>query len=99
MKPLEAYAELGALGSPVIETRDAATQLRMAPQNATRLLRDAERAGLVIRLRHGLWLLDLSLDTQAIAPYLTAPYPAYISLWSALYAHHMIEQRRASSAR
>jgi predicted transcriptional regulator of viral defense system len=92
VKPLEAYAELGALGSPVIETRDAATQLRMAPQNATRLLRDAERAGLVIRLRHGLWLLDLSLDTQAIAPYLTAPYPAYISLWSALYAHHMIEQ-------
>jgi predicted transcriptional regulator of viral defense system len=92
MKPLEAYAELKALGSPVIETKDAATRLHMAPQNAVRLLRDAERAGLVIRLRHGLWLLDLTLDAQAFAPYLTAPYPAYISLWSALYAHDMIEQ-------
>lgn len=92
MRPLEAYAALGALGSPIIETRDAATQLHMAPQHATRLLRDAECAGLIIRLRHGLWLLDLSLDTQAVAPYLTVPYPAYISLWSALYAHGMIEQ-------
>lgn len=92
MKPLEAFAELRALGAPVIETRDAAIRLHKAPQHATRLLRDAERAGLVMRLRHGLWLLDLSLDAQAIAPYLTAPYPAYISLWSALYAHDMIEQ-------
>lgn len=92
MKPLEAYAELKALGSPVIETKDAATRLRMAPQNAARLLRDAERFGLLTRLRRGLWLLDLALDTQAIAPYLTAPYPAYISMWSALYAHDMIEQ-------
>ena len=92
MKPLDAYAELKALGSPIIETKDAATRLRMAPQNATRLLRDAERAGLVARLRRGLWLLDLALDTQVIAPYLTAPYPAYISMWSALYAHDMIQQ-------
>jgi predicted transcriptional regulator of viral defense system len=92
MRPLEAYAELRALGSPILETKDAATRLRMAPQNAVRLLRDAERAGLVTRLRHGLWLLDLELDAQAIAPYLTAPFPAYISLWSALYAHDMIEQ-------
>jgi predicted transcriptional regulator of viral defense system len=76
----------------VIETKDAATRLRMAPQNAARLLRDAERAGLVIRLRRGLWLLDLALDAQSISPYLTAPYPAYVSFWSALYAHDMIEQ-------
>jgi predicted transcriptional regulator of viral defense system len=92
VRPLDAYAELATLDSPVIETKDAATRLHMAPQNAVRLLRDAERAGLVVRLRRGLWLLDLELDTQAIAPYLTAPFPAYISLWSALYAHDMIEQ-------
>jgi predicted transcriptional regulator of viral defense system len=92
VKPLEAYAALTALGSPVIETKDAATRLHMAPQNAARLLRDAERAELVAGLRRGLWLLDLTLDAQAIAPYLTAPYPAYISMWSALYAHDMIEQ-------
>ncbi|HEX3852937.1 MAG TPA: hypothetical protein VHW01_18370, partial [Polyangiaceae bacterium] len=92
MRPLEAYAELKALGAPVIETKDAAALLRMAPTHATRLLQETERAGLVLKLRHGLWLLDLTLDAHAIAPYLTAPYPAYVSLWSALYAHDMIEQ-------
>jgi predicted transcriptional regulator of viral defense system len=89
---LDAYAELKSLGAPVIETRDAAAALHMAPQHATRLLQETERAGLALRLRHGLWLLDLTLDAYAIAPYLTKPYPAYISLWSALYAHDMIEQ-------
>ncbi len=92
MRPLDAYAELKALGAPVIETKTAATLLHMAPPHATRLLQATERAGLALKLRHGLWLLDLALDGYAIAPYLTTPYPAYISLWSALSAHDMIEQ-------
>lgn len=76
----------------MIAARDAAATLRMAPQNTVRLLRESERAGLASRLRHGLWLLDLGLDQQVLPPYLTAPYPAYLSLWSALQIHGMIEQ-------
>lgn len=92
MSQLDAYAALTALNAPVIATRDATAALRMAPQNAVRLLRELERAGLASRLRHGLWLLDLGLDPQTLPPYLTAPYPAYVSLWSALHIHGMIEQ-------
>jgi hypothetical protein len=32
------------------------------------------------------------LDPFAVPPYLTAPFPAYVSVWSALARHGMIEQ-------
>ena len=51
-----------------------------------------EEAGLVRRLRRGLWALDQGIDPFAVAPFLTAPFPAYVSFWSALSRHGMIEQ-------
>lgn len=50
------------------------------------------KAGLVRRIRHGLWALDPAIPPFVAVPYLTAPYPAYVSLWSALSVHDMIEQ-------
>ncbi len=92
MNALAAYADLRALGTPVLETRDAATRLKTTARNAHRVLRDAEKAGLVAHVRHGLWLLDPSADRQILVPYLATPYPSYISLWAALAQHDMIEQ-------
>jgi predicted transcriptional regulator of viral defense system len=51
-----------------------------------------QEAGLVRRVRHGLWALNPQLDPFAVPPYLTAPFPAYVSVWSALARHGMIEQ-------
>ena len=51
-----------------------------------------EEADLVLRLRHGLWALHPEIDPFVVAPYLTAPFPAYVSFWSALSRHDMIEQ-------
>lgn len=56
------------------------------------MLRSHEEAGLVRRLRRGLWALDPEVDPLVVAPYLTAPSPAYVSFWSALARHDMIEQ-------
>jgi predicted transcriptional regulator of viral defense system len=47
---------------------------------------------LVRRVRHGLWALDPDVELIVVAPYLTAPHPAYVSFWSALARHGMIEQ-------
>jgi len=44
------------------------------------------------RLRHGLWALDSDVDPFSVPPYLTAPFPAYVSFWSALARHDMVEQ-------
>jgi hypothetical protein len=55
-----------------------------------------EESGLVRRLRPGLWAVDLAVSPFAVAQYLTAPYPAYVSFWSALAHHGLIEQMRES---
>jgi predicted transcriptional regulator of viral defense system len=88
----QAYGELRAFGRPAIETREAAALLRTSLSNTSRLLRSMSEAGLVRRIRHGLWALDPAIDPFVAVPYLTAPYPAYVSLWSALARHDMIEQ-------
>jgi predicted transcriptional regulator of viral defense system len=92
MTAFQAYGRLRAFGRPVIETREAATLLQISPSNASHLLRSMDAAGLTRRIRHGLWAIDTATDPVVIAPYLTVPYPAYVSLWSALAAHDMIEQ-------
>ena len=39
-----------------------------------------------------MWVLRPDVDPFTIPPYLTAPFPAYVSFWSALARHGMIEQ-------
>jgi predicted transcriptional regulator of viral defense system len=88
----EPFAELRELDAPVVRTREAAALWRTEEGNARRRLQSLTRAGLVVSLRPGLWALDRELDPFALAPYLTAPLPAYVSTFSALSAHAMIEQ-------
>ncbi|MBA3433829.1 MAG: hypothetical protein H0U08_07015 [Actinobacteria bacterium] len=75
-----------------METSEAVARLGVSPVRTSQILRSLEDAGLVARLRHGLWLLEPDLDPFVIPPYLTSPFPAYVSLWSALSEHGMIEQ-------
>jgi predicted transcriptional regulator of viral defense system len=51
-----------------------------------------DEGGLARRLRRGLWALDPEIPPFALAPFLTAPFPAYVSFWSAFAHHQMIEQ-------
>ena len=92
MKAVDAYADLSRFGRPVVTTEDAAMRLRTSVSAASRILGRLVAAGLVTRLRHGLWSLVAPLDPLLLAEYLTAPLPAYISLQSALYFHGMISQ-------
>jgi predicted transcriptional regulator of viral defense system len=92
VKPADAYADLLRLGSPVFTTREAATLWRGAQTSASRRLGELEKAGLLKRIQRGLWALDPEIDPRVVGPYLTAPLPAYVSLFSALAEHGMIEQ-------
>jgi predicted transcriptional regulator of viral defense system len=100
MRAADAYGDLLRLGRPVIQTREAAARLQVSLSSAGHLLRRMEEAGLVRRLRRGLWALHTEIDPLILPPYLTAPFPAYVSFWSALARHDMIEQipRRISVA-
>jgi predicted transcriptional regulator of viral defense system len=92
MRTADAYRELTTLGRPLIETSEAAARLRVSPNTASKTLRAIERAGLIRQAHKGLWAVDPAVAPRVMAPYLTAPYPAYVSLWSALAYHDMIEQ-------
>lgn len=92
MRPTEAYANLLQLKRPVVSTGEAAARLELSEHATSKLLRRLVSDGLVIRLRRGLWALISPLDPYTLPPYLTAPYPSYISTWTALYYHGMIDQ-------
>jgi predicted transcriptional regulator of viral defense system len=92
MRLTEAYADLRQIGRPVITTAEAATRWGVQQQTAGKRLRAIVAAGLALSLRRGLWSLDRDLDPTVLPPYLTSPLPAYVSLFSALASHDMIEQ-------
>jgi predicted transcriptional regulator of viral defense system len=92
MNQIEAYAELRRLGATAVRTNEAAALWRTGEGTARRRLQSFADAGLVVALRRGLWSADAELDPFALPPYLTAPLPAYVSTFSALAAHGMIEQ-------
>jgi len=87
-----ALGSLLRMGMPVITTDDAALRLGLTRPAATRTLGRLAAAGLALHLRHGLWSLDPRIDPLLVSEYLTAPFPAYVSLQSALHLHGMISQ-------
>jgi hypothetical protein len=92
MNAAEALGRLRKLGVPVVTTADAAAVLTLSTAAASQTLRRLARAGLVVPVRKGLWVLDREFDPLLLPEYLTAPYPSYVSLQTALYHHGMISQ-------
>jgi Transcriptional regulator, AbiEi antitoxin len=88
----QALGRLRRMGKVVLTTSDAALHLGLSPSAATRMLGRLASAGLALRLRHGLWSLDPAIDPLLVVEHLTAPFPAYVSLLSALSQHGMISQ-------
>lgn len=92
---LAATAVLGRLlrmGKPVLTTGDAALHLGLTRSAASRALARLAQAGLVLPVRHGLWSLDLRIDPLRLPEHLTAPFPAYVSLQTALQVYGLIRQ-------
>ena len=92
MTLLGALAAMAAMDTPVFTTRDAAARLRVSNGHASVSLARLAAAGQVIRLRRGTWALPNRVDPLALPEHLTSPFPAYVSLQSALYLHGMISQ-------
>jgi len=88
----QALGRLRRMGKTVLTTSDAALHLGLSRPAATRMLGRLASAGLALRLRHGLWSLDLGIEPMLLVEHLTAPFPAYVSLQSALHLHGMISQ-------
>jgi len=92
MNQIEALQRLRTLTAPVVETRDVAALLEVSTSNATTILRRLSGKGMIVHLSRGRWLVNEKIDRFALPELILAPYPAYISLQSALFHHGLIEQ-------
>lgn len=92
MRPADALGDLLRTRRSIMETREVAVRLGVSTSHASHVLDSLQEAGLVRRLRRGLWAIRPDTDPFMVPPYLTAPFPAYTSFWSALAHHGMIEQ-------
>ena len=92
MNAAAALGRLWALGKPVLTTDDAALAVGVERSAASHMLKRLAGAGLMKRIRHGLWTTDLNLDPLLLPEHLTAPFPSYISFQSALFFHGMVSQ-------
>lgn len=92
MNQIEALRRLRELGTPVLETRDASALLEVTPANASLILRRLADQRLVTHLTRGKWLLGSALARFALPELISAPWPAYVSMQSALFHRGLIEQ-------
>jgi predicted transcriptional regulator of viral defense system len=93
LKATEAFARLGSLGPPVVTPSETASVLRMTHFAAAQMLRRLVAVGLVQPLRHGqFWVSREPIDPWIALEYVSTPYPAYVSLYSALYLHGILSQ-------
>ena len=95
MRLVDALTTIGSTGAPVFTTRQAATRLRVPNGHASVSLARLAAGGHLLRLRRGVWAIPGRVDALAMPEYLTAPFPAYVSLQSALYLHGLISQMPA----
>jgi predicted transcriptional regulator of viral defense system len=92
MNQIEALQRLRTLATPAVESRDVAALLQVSASNATTILRRLADEGMITHLTRGRWLVNQKIDPLALPELISAPYPAYISLQSALFHHGLIEQ-------
>lgn len=88
----EALRKIKVMAQQVFRTADVIAALDIKKSHASKLLGRLAQHEHVIRLKRGLWTFPESLEPLALPQHLTAPFPCYVSLQSALYYHDMISQ-------
>jgi predicted transcriptional regulator of viral defense system len=92
VKLTDAHARLLQLGAPVFTTNEAATWLRVSGNHGSQILVRLAQTGHVVKLGRGRWALPERVRPFMLPEALTAPKPSYVSLYSALHEHGLIEQ-------
>ena len=93
MRSIDALSALRTLDKPVVTTAEACALWGMAPPSASKTLSRLAEAHVIQRVGLGVWGMgDEPLDILEVAPVITRPYPTYVSMYSALFRHAMIDQ-------
>lgn len=93
MRSIDALAELDTLEKPVVTTAEASAVWRTNSPGASKTLSRLAASNLVQKVRQGIWAIGSNgPDVFEVAPVLTRPYPSYISMYSAMFQHGLIDQ-------
>lgn len=93
MKASWAYARMLAAGSEVVRTNEVASLFGLSNAAASQFLKRLAADGLVRKVRQGLfWIKQAPIDPWVALLWIADPYPAYASLYSALYLHGVLSQ-------
>jgi predicted transcriptional regulator of viral defense system len=92
MQLIELLAKIKSLNQVVFQTRDIVAFLHISTVTISRALARLAQQGHLLKLKHGLWAMPDKIEPFMLPECLTAPFPSYISLQSAMYYHGMIEQ-------
>jgi len=92
MRLIDAYEKIIQLNVPAFQTRDIAAYLDIKSDHASKILNRLSVSGQLIKLAHGRWAVPGKVDLLQLPEILTAPFPSYISLQTALYHHGIISQ-------
>ena len=78
----------------IFTTADLITLSGLKEANATKALLRLTAQNLLVRIKRGVWVnkLVLDLNPYEAVPFLRAPWPAYVSLHSALADHGVVEE-------
>lgn len=91
MKIFDVYSELKRLNLLSFQTKDVATLFNISTNHANKILSRIAENKELIHLKHATWVFP-DVEPLLIPFLLVAPFPAYISLQTALYYHGMVSQ-------
>lgn len=91
MRSLEAYQRLKFL-EPTFSTNEAGGVLKLSSKQASLILSRLAKQNTIVRLVKGRWAYSDRVDPLLLPNVLTYPIVSYVSLYTALYYHGMIEQ-------
>ena len=91
MNLLSAHQALKAL-APAFSTKEASDLFGISVNHAATLLARLEKQKTIVRLTRGRWAYSSEVDILLLPSILTYPALSYVSLYTALYYHGLIEQ-------
>lgn len=92
MTLIEAQKRILDLNISLFQTQDVCGCLKVTVSNASKILERLAQSGSIKKIARGKWMLASVLDPDLLPEFLTAPYPSYLSLQTALYHYGMISQ-------
>ena len=91
MNLFKAYQQIKQLG-PTFLTKDVTTKLQISANYAAVILMRLAHEKAIVHLTRGRWASDYSIDPLLLPNILSYPMMSYVSLYSALYYHGIIDQ-------